>query len=214
LETNNREKATKGEDLPAERLQELWDDTWATRKIAVDNWFEEKPDDIQARGRALVAHYRRHKAGDITPWSLASIEKPIEGLFGGVPMTGVIDLINAPKASTDETTAQPQILDYKTGKQAKTMSDLECSIQLGVYAELTGIRNVSYVTLQKTKEPKIVTVQGTRTERSIERTKTVVQGVSAAIHAGSFPYANPNDWKCCPQYCGVWYACKQGSGDK
>ena len=206
VEKNNRHKAKTMEDLTAGELVSFWDDTWADNKKQIEDWEEENPDDIQLRGRALIKHYRQYVAKSIVPRDENSIEMPVEGLVGGVSMTGIIDLI----AEADG----PVVKDYKVVKQRKTESEAESGIQLGVYAILSDILRVGFISFVKTKEPKVESVTVDRTPKSLEKVHNVIRGVAQAIQTGVFPYTDPANWKCSQKYCGVWWACKQGGGDQ
>jgi hypothetical protein len=211
LEANNRHKAKTEEDMKSEDLVTLWDDTWSDKKKEITDWSDESPDTIQERGRGLIKHYRQHVAHGISPLDEDSIEMPVEGMVGTVKMTGIIDLVAAEQDPLSGVT-NPRILDYKTVKQKRTVADAENDIQLGVYPILSGVMQVGYVSLIKTKEPKVETVKVDRTPESLQRTVNVVESVAASIKTGVFPYTDPSNWKCSQRYCGVFWACKQGGG--
>lgn len=204
LEVCNHEKAKTGDDLPEKQVLEVWDDTWATQKKEVE-WKdeEEKPDDIQDRGRVFFQKYRKHYAGRSKPISEGHIEKKLETTIGGVPVVGYIDLVK-----DDEGTHR--ILDYKFVNRTKSLVDVEKGLQLGVYALAEGIRDVEFLCFVKKKDPSIERIKSVRTQESLDKVVRVFQGVSEAIKKGSFPYCSPDAWKCTPRFCGVWEHCKQG----
>lgn len=202
LETNNRNKVKTGEDMAATDLTTLWLDTWATKKKEVTQWDDSTEDDIAAKGSSLISTYRTTHAHRYKADTEGSIETEIKTYIGGVPVLGYIDLINGKDG--------PTVVDYKVSKTAHSEAEAADSIQLGVYALATGIHRVSYCSLVKTKEPKVVAVTADRTPMSLGKVERVVASVSTAIKAGNFPYTDPTAWKCSMRYCGVWHACPQG----
>lgn len=204
LEASNHHQVDHGDPLPEQEMVERWDDGFSAEKGKIADWGEEKEDVIRERSRVFISRYRAHYAKGITPAGHDAIEKKVEGEIGGVPVVGYVDVISNFFRDT------PDIVDYKTGKSAKTEGEAESSIQMGVYAHLTGYMSVKYVSFVKTKEPKIQAVRAIRTERSLQRTANVVRGVAEAVTKGAFPFTDPGSWKCSIRYCGVWYACKQG----
>ena len=204
LEIANIEKAKTGDDLSEKQIIEAWDDTWSSKKGEAE-WKgeDEKPDDVQERGRVLFTQYRKHYAPKSTPLSEATIEKRIETTIGGVPVVGYIDIIR----KGDET---PVVADYKFVNRTKSITDVEKGLQLGVYALAEGIRQVEFLCFVKTKTPKIERVKSGRTQESLDKVVRVFQGVSQAIKSGVFPFCSPDSWKCCQKFCGVWEHCPQG----
>ncbi len=82
----------------------------------------------------------------------------------------------------------PVVVDCKTAKRAKTENDLANDLQMAIYAWALGIDRVAFVTLCKTKTPKV----------------EIVEGLIAAIRAGVFPPTDPTAWVCSPKFCGFW----------
>jgi len=206
LEIANIEKAKTGDDLSEKQMIEAWDDTWSTKKNEAE-WKgeEEKPDDVQERGRILFAKYRKNYAPKSTPLSEGHIEKRIETSIGGVPVVGYIDIIR----QGDES---PVVADYKFVARAKSLSDVEKGLQLGVYSIAEGIPQVEFLCFCKTKDPKLERIKSGRTPESLDKVVRVFQGVSKAIKSGVFPFCSPDSWKCAggKKFCGVWEHCPQG----
>lgn len=204
LEASNHRWVDTKEHLPEKELHEKWDDEFSAEKGKVEDWGDDKEDLIRERARAFLSRYMGYYATGITPEGHGDIESKVEGTIHGVPMLGFIDVVS--NFYRDD----PEIVDYKVVKSAKTEGEAENSIQLGVYAHLKGLRRVKYVCFTKTKEPQVKAVSAERTERSIERAGNVVRSVAEAVSKGNFPFADPCSWKCSMRYCGVFYACPQG----
>lgn len=203
LEFEGTEKLKRGDEVPKKELLEFYGDNFSTQKDDA-NWkdSEDKPDDILERGQVHLAKYATHYARKFTPLP-GGVEKKIETTIGGVPVIGYIDRII-------EDDGQERIVDFKFTGKAKSLSDVEDGLQMGVYALAEGKRKVEMTCFTKTKDPEIKRVQGTRNDRSLEKTVNVFRSVSEAIKLGSFPYCSPDSWKCREKWCSVWHACPQG----
>ena len=203
LEFEGTEKLKTGAEVPKETLIEFYSDNFSTQKADAD-WkqSEEKPDEIMDRGKVHLSKYASYYASKFTPME-GAIEKKIETRVGGVPVVGYIDRII-------DDGGTPRIVDFKFTSKAKSLSDVEDGLQMGVYAIAEGKRKVEMTCFTKTKDPEVKRVQGTRNDRSLERTANVFKSVSDAIKLGSFPYCSPDSWKCRAKYCSVWHACPQG----
>lgn len=204
LEENNLNHARTGEPMPEKQMLEKWDDTWADTKKTIE-WRDddEKPDDIQGRGREFTSQYRKHYAARIIPVSESAVEEKFEVMVNGVPVIGFIDLRH-------ESDGHPALLDYKVTSKTKSVFEVEKNIQMGVYALATGIKPVENFCFVKTKQPKIERVKTARTPVSLERTARVIESVAKAIKAGNFPFCAPDSWKCNEKWCDAWHWCPQG----
>ena len=119
------------------------------------------------------------------------------------PRRRYVDVI----ASVDDSDA-PLIVDYKTAKRAKSANDLANDLQLAIYAWALGIERVAFVTLCKTKTPKVEIITGVVSPEQQAWAVQVVEGVMVAINAGVFPPCDPGSWICSASFCGHWGRCR------
>lgn len=204
LQENAIQKVKTTHNLSAKDLIGKWDAKWATAHPTVDNWTEdETAESVALQGRQLLNMYASSPLSGLTARSTEDIEKPFRVLIGGVPVVGSIDIIVV-AADT------PTIVDYKVSKTAHSEVEAAASLQLGAYAIAEGTNSVAYISIVKTKLPKVVYAEALRTPRSLAKVAGVFTTVSAAIKKGAFPYTDPAGWKCSAKFCGVWHACPQG----
>ena len=102
----------------------------------------------------------------------------------------------------------PVVIDYKTAKRAKSESDLTNDLQLALYSWALGIERVAFVSLCKTKTPKVEFVTASISVAQQSWAVRVVEEVVAAIQAGTFPPTDPTSWVCTPKFCGHWSRCR------
>lgn len=169
---------------------------------------DDKEKVIRTRAAAFIQEYLQDHAAGLVPVSADHIEKEYKGSIGGCLITGHVDLV------TKDSSVGERVLDYKTGKQAKSLRELENDLQQGAYALLTGIPHLRFVSFVKLKVPKVVTVEVTRTQESLDKTERVVESIVKTIQTGVFHKADPTHWKCSRKWCDVWESCVQGGGTK
>lgn len=102
----------------------------------------------------------------------------------------------------------PLVVDYKTAKRAKSESDLLNDLQMAIYAWALGINQVAFVSLCKTKMPKVDLVATTIPPAQQAWAVRVVEDVITAIQAGIFPRTDPSSWICSSKFCGHWERCR------
>ena len=173
------------------------------------------PDDDVAvskdSGLDLVEKYNRTHAPyiwplrttvDNTPW----IEREVSTPVAGVPMMGVIDLIDASDARHDF--VHFEICDIKTSKRRKTQADIDSSLQLTYYSYATGINSVRYDVLVNTKDVHIDTLRSTRGQSDFIWLENTVYSVANAISLGVFPPCKSDSCTCSERWCGYWSLCR------
>ena len=87
------------------------------------------------------------RAGRLDP---KGVEVRIDAQIGSTPLLGYADVI----AHIDGVQS-PVVVDYKTAKRAKSESDLLNDLRMAIYAWALGIERVAFVSLCKTKVPKV-----------------------------------------------------------
>jgi len=117
-----------------------------------------------------------------------------------IPFLGVIDLVE-----------ETSISDLKTKKKAASQTEADNSIQLSIYAHVTGVPHVRLD--QLVKPTKTLPVRFLRTESCRDKRETmhaldVVAEVAQDIAAGRFRRTNPENWWCTEKWCPYWGDCR------
>ena len=214
LEAYHR-KRLEGDNPEFEWIAEQYDAALAARTSSIPDiestvlLSEGEEDLLTVRQRDLnLLKQWRNKYAD--KFEIVSVEAEHRGTIAGIPIKGYTDLIVSVGNKETKRDAH-RIIDFKVAKRTKSVADTQRDIQMGIYALLTGIHDVEYITLNK-KQEKIQRVSTTRTEWDLNRVKNVVLGVGDAIRRQCFPYPAPTSWKCTKKFCGFWDVCEQGEG--
>lgn len=117
-----------------------------------------------------------------------------------IPFVGFIDL--------EEEFA---VSDLKTKKRASPQSDADDSIQLSLYAHVTGkpdVRLDQLIRPTKTKGPRFIRTRTVRTPEEIAHALDIAGEVAADIAAGRFRKSAPDTWWCTAKWCPFWSDCR------
>lgn len=117
-----------------------------------------------------------------------------------IPFMGVIDLEE-----------EDAISDIKTKKRAGSNADSDNSLQLSLYAYVTGkptVRLDQLVKPTKTQGPRFIRLSAIRTKNEVMHAVDVVAEVAEDIAAGRFRRTNPENWWCSEKWCPYWSECR------
>ena len=117
-----------------------------------------------------------------------------------IPFVGVIDV-------EEEHT----IVDLKTKAKAASQNDADNSLQLSLYAHVTGkpqVRLDQLVRPTKTLPPRYLRTVSYRTRNEALHAVDVVADVASDIAAGRFRKTNPENWWCTEKWCNYWADCR------
>jgi hypothetical protein len=117
-----------------------------------------------------------------------------------IPFLGVIDL--------EEEFA---IGDVKTKKRASPQADADNSLQLSLYAHVTGkpvVRLEQLIKPTKTLPDRFIRTESIRTSQEVLHALDVVSQVAQDIAAGRFRKTNPENWWCSAKWCPYWGDCR------
>ena len=117
-----------------------------------------------------------------------------------IPFLGVIDL--------EEENA---IADLKTKKKASSQADTDNSLQLSLYAHVTGkplVRLDQLVKPTKTLKERFIRTESVRTKNEVLHALDVVSQVAQDIASGRFRKTNPENWWCTSKWCPYWSDCR------
>ena len=145
-------------------------------------------------GQALLTTYHRNLAQD--DYKVLAIEQPFRFTVGGVPVIGVIDLMEVDESGTII------ITDFKTTSRAYSTDEIDGNMQLSIY--YMGVKANGYHDreillridgLIKTKTPKFQQYYTSRSELDERRVAKKIRGVWDGIKKGVF-IPNDGNWKC------------------
>lgn len=215
LEVGQRTRMISGAMAPLDILLGAHHDCWEDKKVDIEVWEEEQPEKlILRRAEKFLKTYHRENMPFLEP-------KRVESRFWmnvgthNIPLVGFIDLCavdTTPRIQkgikTKIVIPTEQVVDYKVIAKSYVQAEIDNNLQLTTYSSASNVPNVRFDCFVKTKDPKIVMLQSTRTAADIEWAGNVFDGVAEAISAGKFPPALPNDWACTPKWCGYWHRCR------
>jgi hypothetical protein len=169
---------------------------------------------VKDAGVTLTALYHRGALGNLTDAKTGSplpVIQPIaaEKIFrvelkpddsDPIPFVGVIDLVEA-----------TSITDLKTKRKAASQAEADDSLQLSLYAHVTGKPDVRLDQLIKpTKKlpARYQRTQSLRTRAETLHALDIVAEVATDVAAGRFRRTNPENWWCTQKWCPYWGDCR------
>lgn len=201
IEHNYRQKIESKKDVKVNEVKEVVSSEFDERKDETDWRDGEDPGKIKDRTVGLAEMYHVNMAPTIQPlWVEQEVEVPIETF--GLVLKGYLDLV-------DE---DMWIRDNKTTGRTPNKSVIDKSLQLSAYyfayRAITGEspKGVKLDYMVDIKTPKLVTFEGKRTQREIDRFVNTAGSVAAAIKNNVY-YPNEGNFMCSPEHCGYWDIC-------
>ena len=194
MEVNFSQKISTQTDLPIAEVVDAYSTEFD--KAIVDTILapDEDKGTLKDQGVAVVEVAQIQMAPSILP---IAVEKPYEVAFENVPYTLKVipDIITA-----------VGVHEIKTS--AKTPSEVSQDYLLQGSAQVlaTGIKEVSFEYLVKTKTPKYVKIERTFNGSDQEFLLNIIAKVDATIKAGTF-IPNRGSWLCSKRTCGYWQKC-------
>ena len=182
----------KGNGVALDRLLRIFEVDWFSQKVGSEIRYKngETEADLLLQGKQILTkHFHSYDVRPVaseTSFSLPFIE-PVTGEILGPTLNGIIDLIEPDHV----------VVEFKA--TAKTMDEksVEDSLQLTCYAyayrmlfqkEPKALKILNFV---KTKNPKIVILDTTRTQRDFQRLfyvgREILKGISSGVF---FPQSN------------------------
>lgn len=222
VELNLRHKARTGELLPTEEIidsvRDDFTNRWDQEGVRLDS------DEVlrganAVKGSAIdlsIALATLH-ATDVAPNIIPISEKHVERKF-------VIELPGYPVDLAGKIDVQeargPR--DTKTVSKTPSQVDVDCSMQLSMYAAAVHVLDdqpfpiqVTVDSLVKTKTPKAVSLTAQRDEADVGRVLRRVERAVEIIESGQFTPAQadgPSAWVCSKRWCGYAETCPFWSG--
>lgn len=184
-----------------EAVKAAMSDHFDVEQEAVASW-EEGLDAGKTKDKAMRGYETYHAKALPTVRPMAA-EQGFVKKIGVVPMTGFIDLIDAPKPG------QLVVADLKHGSASWSQDDVNKDPQFTIYSIVTGIGQVRVDNLvfkkagpdfsQKTA-PRDAQAQRILVEDLEETVDLVKRGV--------FPKTSIDSWACSEKWCGYWTMCR------
>jgi hypothetical protein len=155
--------------------------------------------------KVALGHEPKEKGGTYAPIKPVAAERIIrvnlitnEGQ--ALPFLGVIDLEE-----------EDAIADLKTKKKAAAQAEADNSLQLSLYAHVTGkpaVRLDQLVKPTKTLPIRFVRTEAVRSRQEVLHALDVVGQVAEDIAGGRFRKTNPENWWCSAKWCPYWGDCR------
>ncbi len=199
-EVNYRQKIETKQDLPAADVLDAVSTEFDARAQETEWAPDENPGKVKDESISLAGLYHQGIAPIVQP---EFVEEEVFVEIGpGLNLKGFIDVVQEGGI----------IRDTKTAARAPSADAMEKNLQLSAYSLAyrallgrpeAGLR-LDY--LINTKTPKVVTLEGERTEADIRRFAAIAEQISKAIQSGIF-YPNQDNFLCNKNDCGYWDLC-------
>jgi hypothetical protein len=200
LEVNFREKVTTKEDLDTLGVIALFRSEWQEQAEQTEFRVDEDPAALGKVGEQLVAKYMEEAAPWIQP---AEVEVEVAGEIGGVPVHGIVDLV-------DE---EGRIVDVKTSARKPSGISPDYAFQLATYRQITqGVSGEARLdTLVKTKTVQLVQQSYTVGSQDLRATEVLYPLVREGIANGVY-FPNRQSLTCSRRNCCFWRHCEREFG--
>jgi hypothetical protein len=200
LEVNFREKVTTKEDLDTLGVVALFRSEWQGQMEQTEFRDDEDPAALGKVGEQLVAKYMDEAAPWIQP---VVVETDVAGEIGGVPVRGVVDLL-------DE---EGRVVDVKTSARKPSGVSPDYAFQLATYRQITpGASGEARLdTLVKTKTVQLVQQAYTVGSQDVQATEVLYPFVQTGIANGLY-FPNRQSLTCSRRNCAFWRQCEREFG--
>jgi CRISPR/Cas system-associated exonuclease Cas4 (RecB family) len=180
----------------AEIIEPAWD---AAAEGAEFQPYEDV-EQLKRSGAALAEKWLAEAGPFVQP---AAVELPVMGVIGGVPVRGIVDLLDT----------SGRVIDLKTATRKPSAITPDQALQLATYAAITpGASGEARIdSLISTKEPQLIQIEhtpGAAGRRLVERMyPLVVEGIAAGVYM-----PNRASVRCSKRFCSYWSACQDEYG--
>jgi CRISPR/Cas system-associated exonuclease Cas4 (RecB family) len=175
----------------AEIIEPAWD---AAAEGAEFQAYEDV-EQLKRSGAVLAEKWLAEAGPFVQP---AAVELPVMGVIGGVPVRGIVDVLDT----------SGRVIDLKTATRKPSAITPDQALQLATYAAITpGASGEARIdALISTKEPQLVQIEhtpGAAGKRLVERLyPLVVEGIAAGVYPPS-----RSSTRCSRRYCNFWREC-------
>jgi RecB family exonuclease len=193
------ENKAEPEDLGA-FLDGSYEIDWAEGVGGGEFMDSEDPAELRELGRSLLEVVLRDEAPSIQP---AAMEVRVDGDIAGVPVRGIIDLLDV----------DGRVIDLKTAAKAPSGIRPDYRLQVTAYSMLSGAAKgaARLYTVTKTKTIKVVQQSFDVTTEDVAYARVMYPMVRDAIRDGLF-YPRRDSMFCSRKWCGYWRECVREFG--
>ena len=202
-EFNYRQKIESHKDIPVNEVTEYVASEFEAQADDTAGAKGEEPGKIKDVTISLSKTYHTLLAPSIQP-ILVEQEILLNIEPYDILLKGYVDLVDS----------NLWVRDTKTSARSPNADVLDKSLQLSAYAysmqKITGDmpKGVALDYVVATKVPKVVTLEGTRTQQQVDRFVSIAGRVGRAISEGCF-YPSEQNFLCSPERCGYWKICHE-----
>lgn len=173
----------------------VWDDTNDDDDLLVGP--KKDKGAVKDQGVQLVKAWHKVKLPNVKP---TAVEKSFVTFFGGSPVVGKVDLIDAQGEMT--------VVDNKVVGKKYAQSLVNNKLQLSLYSHATQLPRQRLDLFIKSKVPRLDELITSRDAQSIRWAARIFESVAKAISAGVFTETSPESFLCNPKWCGYWATCR------
>jgi CRISPR/Cas system-associated exonuclease Cas4 (RecB family) len=186
----------------ADDLQASFDEAWDTAAAQAAFGADEDVDLLKRQAAILTRKYLDEVAPEIEP---AALELSVQGVIGGVPVRGFVDLLDT----------SGRIIDLKTAVRKPTGVSTDYSFQVATYRQLCpGANGKARVdTLVATKSVQVVTQEYTVSPADLKMTEKLYPLVGEAMREGIY-LPNRSSNLCSYKHCAFAAVCEAEFGGR
>jgi RecB family exonuclease len=203
-EHNYAYKVETHEDLPTEEVLDVCRDAFLKESEAVEDWEDSKPSVALDETIGITTAYQTELAPSVQP---VHVEREIVLTDDSwrYPILGYTDVED-----------DSRVIDIKTAGKKKSQSDLDSSLQGGIYLlhrHRAGLpENMDWHVAVKAKTPSVQVISRQRVDHvhTVRFVARVQEAIDVALKSGVFAPALPGSWHCSERFCGYWSICECG----
>src|ERR1017187_10106251 len=183
-------------------LQASFEEAWAREAAGGAFGADEDVDLLKRQPAMLTRKYLDEVAPEIEP---AALELAVQGVIGGVPVRGFVDLLDT----------SGRVIDLKTAARKPTGVNADYAFQLATYRQLCpGANGKARVdTLVATKSAQVVTQEYTVSPADLKLTEKLYPLVREAMREGIY-LPNRGSTLCSRRFCNFADVCESEFGGR
>ncbi len=203
MKINFEQKIETKQDLPLAGVLGVYNDAWNQELERTEFEDGENKDDLKQMGASLVQKYLDEAAPHIEP---AAVEMPVSGSIGGVPVRGIIDLLDV----------NGRIIDLKSANKSPSKGRIrpDYRFQVATYAALApqASGEVRLDTIVKLKrEVKLVPQTFQLGPADLRQVEVMYPLAKEGMLSGIYT-PQRNGFLCSRRYCPYWRSCEADFG--
>jgi len=200
LEINFLHKLESKENLETAGMVTIFRDCWMEQVGQTVFRDDENPRVLEKTGERLIAKYMDEVAPLVEP---AAVEIDVQGVIGGVPVRGRIDLIDV----------HGRLVDIKTASRRPSCVPWDYAFQLATYRQITpGASGEARLdTLVKTNTVQLVQQSYEVGESDLRATQVLYPFIKESIRNGLY-LPNRDSMMCSRRHCAFWEHCQKEYG--